>query len=89
MTCIQALPADPIVGNVGDNDTPGDGANTFSVSSFPEMGALDLDANTGAFSYLPSEGFVSGTDSFVYQLTDIDGQFAIATVTITIEAPPR
>ena len=84
----SGVAGDPITGNVGDNDTPGDGANTFSVSSFPEMGVLDLDANTGAFSYAPGEGFVSGTDTFVYQLTDIDGQFAIATVTLTIEAPP-
>ena len=73
----SGVAGDPITGNVGDNDTPGDGTNTFSVSSFPEMGTLDLDANTGAFSYIPGEGFVSGTDSFVYQLTDVDGQFAV------------
>lgn len=75
-------------GSVTLNDEWHDGMGAYSVSlqSGPTNGALSLQSN-GAYSYVPSATF-SGTDSFVYRLTNERGGFTTATVTITGAALP-
>ncbi len=60
------------------------------ITSGPLHGTYDIESITGEITYWPSEGY-SGSDSFVYQICDSDGECANATVTITVnlanEAP--
>ncbi len=67
-----------------DQDVDGD-ALTVAVVTQPASGLLMLNAG-GSFIYTPDAGF-SGTDSFVYSLTDEAGAVATATVTVTVEGP--
>ncbi len=70
-------------GDVSINDTPsGDGGNTWSVVTNPAHGTLSFN-NDGTYTYTPEADY-NGTDSFDYQLCDIDGDCSPATVTITI-----
>jgi VCBS repeat-containing protein len=48
----------------------------------PVNGSLSL-ANDGSFVYTPDENF-NGMDSFVYELTDSDGEQTLGTVTIDV-----
>jgi hypothetical protein len=52
----------------------------------PVHGGLTFNAN-GSFTYTPATGF-SGVDSFTYQASDGQGVSNLATVTITVMAPP-
>lgn len=67
------------------NDTDPD-ADPLTVQITPvtpvQSGTLQLSAN-GSFSYVPNSGF-SGTDSFVYQISDGRGGLAQASVVLTI-----
>ncbi|MGB3402776.1 MAG: Ig-like domain-containing protein [Microcoleaceae cyanobacterium] len=69
------------------NDTDIDGdtltVNTTPVTD-PTNGTLTLN-NDGTFSYTPAPGF-SGTDTFVYEVSDGNGGFATATVTLNVGA---
>ncbi len=70
-------------GDVSINDIPsGDGGNTWSVVTNPAHGTLTFN-NDGTYTYTPEADY-NGTDSFGYQLCDIDGDCSPATVTITI-----
>ncbi len=70
-------------GDVSINDTPsGDGGNTWSVVTNPAHGTLTFN-NDGTYTYMPEADY-NGTDSFDYELCDIDGDCSPATVTITI-----
>ena len=75
-----------VSGNVLVNDSDPDGdiltINTSPVSG-PTHGTVILNAD-GSFTYTPRENF-NGTDSFVYQLSDGNGGFTNATVTIVIQ----
>lgn len=72
-----------LTGNLATNDTLSqDGGNSFSKVSGPSHGTATVNAN-GTFTYQPTAGY-SGTDSFVYRITDADGDQSTATVTITI-----
>ncbi len=72
-----------VSGDVSKNDTPsGDGGNTWSVVTNPAHGTLTFN-NDGTYTYMPEADY-NGTDSFNYQLCDIDGDCSPATVTITI-----
>jgi hypothetical protein len=63
------------------------GPMTAALLSGPSHGVLGLDAS-GGFSYTPAPGFL-GVDSFTYRAVNVNGPSAnIATVQITIEAPP-
>jgi F5/8 type C domain/Bacterial Ig domain len=70
----------------GTDPIPGD-VLKFSVVANPQHGTLtNPTANT--VTYTPNSGF-SGTDSFTYKATDGQGVDSnIATVTITVNAPP-
>jgi VCBS repeat-containing protein len=66
------------------NDSALDGGESVTLVSGVSHGTLSLDPN-GSFSYLPDSNF-SGSDSFIYELSDGDGDSDTATVTITITA---
>lgn len=64
------------------NDTLGSpDPNTLSIETAPGSGIATAGATT--ISYTPNLGF-SGTDTFQYRLTDGDGDFSVATVTVTV-----
>ncbi len=75
--------------DAASNDTDVDGnldplsANTdCSDCSLPSNGSL-VNNNDGTFTYTPNENY-NGSDSFVYQICDLDGLCDTATVTITV-----
>ncbi len=74
----------PITGNLGDNDTFGNGNNTFTLvpGTGPANGTLVLNPD-GTFTYTPNPGF-SGIDTFDYEICDEDGDCSIATATLTV-----
>ncbi len=73
----------PLAGNVLGNDSdPQSDPLTAIFLSGPANGTLSLDAN-GNFVYTPSPDW-SGTDSFVYRVSDGANFSNAATVTITI-----
>ena len=55
------------------------------VKVAPENGTLEL-AEDGSFEFTPENGFV-GADEFTYEVSDIYGQVAEATVSLTVVAP--
>lgn len=55
-------------------DDPEGDALFFEVVSYPENGTLTLDGTTGAFTYLPAEGF-DGEDAFTWRVQDENGRF--------------
>jgi uncharacterized repeat protein (TIGR03803 family) len=66
------------------NDTDPDGGSLSIVSvSAPAHGGTAIAPN-GSITYTPAAGF-TGTDSFTYQVTDNQGGFATATVTVTVK----
>ena len=73
-----------LAGSVAANDTEGDGPSTYSLAVDAMHGALALSSD-GSFSYTPTAGF-SGSDSFEYDLTDVDNELSSAFVTLTIVA---
>ncbi len=76
------IPMDtPVTINVLANDIYDDPV-FVSVQEFPQYGILEAPSD-GIIEYTPNAGFV-GTDSFTYQITDSDGLFDTATVTITV-----
>ncbi|NOX75858.1 MAG: tandem-95 repeat protein [Gammaproteobacteria bacterium] len=67
------------------NDTGlGDGSIVVSITSATSSGIL-TNNNDGTISYTPNTNF-TGTDNFVYQIIDADGQTSTANGTITVEA---
>ena len=75
-----------VSGNVTANDSDDKGVanSTVSLVSGPSNGSLTLSAN-GSFTYTPAAEY-SGTDTFVYKLTDAQGLSDTATVSITVNA---
>ncbi len=79
-----------VLGN--DFDSDGDPLSIESILTDTTHGALNLDLASGAFTYVPDEGFV-GTDSFVYLLhdefaltkSDVSGAGVDSSATVTIE----
>ncbi len=67
-----------ITSSVAQNDSLGDTPTIFTNITTPNNGSLIFN-NDGTFTYTPNIGF-SGTDSFDYQITDIDGETATASV---------
>ncbi|MBL3588644.1 MAG: cadherin-like domain-containing protein [gamma proteobacterium endosymbiont of Lamellibrachia anaximandri] len=59
-----------------------DGPITLSVLQNTTKGSLSINGDN-TFSYLPDAGY-SGLDSFTYQVVDIDGESATATVTLSV-----
>jgi hypothetical protein len=86
---VETTPEDtPIVSNVHSNDTPsGDGGNTWmlvGVNGGAMHGTVDFQPD-GSYTYTPDLNF-SGSDSFTYQVCDVDNDCDIAVVNITIES---
>ncbi len=74
----------PVDGSLASNDElSDDGGNVWSKKTDPANGTVVVNPE-GTFTYTPSENYC-GPDSFVYTLTDIDGDSDTATVKITIE----
>ncbi len=72
----------PLSGRLDTNDTTGDGTNNWAKRTDPAHGTVTVDAN-GSFTYTPETNY-HGSDSFIYALTDEDGDEENATVTLTI-----
>ena len=80
---VNGSPLPSILAN--DSDADGDTIQLSStLISNVTNGSLTIDVN-GFFTYIPNTNF-SGTDSFVYQITDGQGGSAQATVTISVNS---
>ncbi|HVR67593.1 MAG TPA: Ig-like domain-containing protein [Verrucomicrobiae bacterium] len=67
------------------NDTDGNGdLLSVSLATGPSNGTLTLNPN-GRFTYVPNANF-NGKDSFTYQVSDGNGGFDVASVTLTVTA---
>lgn len=61
---------------------------TFQTNSFPRHGLLEsFDPSSGSVTYVPVHGY-RGTDSFVFSASDGITNSPIATMNLTIVAPP-
>ena len=80
----QALTVTSTSGVLANDIIPGGETGTVTLSTGPSHGTLSLSAN-GAFTYTPTSGY-AGTDSFIYKVTDTNGQYATATVNLTVTA---
>lgn len=83
---------DPVVIDVlaNDSDPDGDPLSLDSIATGPANGTVALSGGGDSYTYTPDAGF-TGTDTFSYTMTDGNGGFATAEVTITIseEDEPR
>ena len=78
----------PIQIDILGNDTAIDLPLTVSITSAPANGSVSLNTSNIA-TYTPISGFF-GTNTFTYQITDLDGETATGTVTINvISIPPQ
>ncbi len=69
-----------------DHDLDGD-ALTVTDASNPAHGSVVVNADN-TISYTPDEGYY-GTDSFDYTVSDSNGSFDTATVTVTVNGAPN
>ncbi|HEY7591098.1 MAG TPA: Ig-like domain-containing protein [Candidatus Limnocylindrales bacterium] len=68
------------------NDTDTEGGldpTTVSVTAGPANGSVSVDPVTGEITYTPDPDF-AGTDTFTYQVCDVDGACDTATVTVDV-----
>ena len=80
---VTTLEDTPVTGSVTGNDVlSGDGGNTWSKLTDPANGDVVFNPD-GSYTYTPEAGW-SGTDSFTYEICDVDGDCEEATVTITV-----
>ncbi|GAA4324621.1 hypothetical protein GCM10023164_25780 [Christiangramia aestuarii] len=68
---------DYIGGDGGDDDN-------YSIATMPEHGSL-TEISDGVFEYVPDPDY-NGTDSFTYNLTDVNGDPVTATVNISVNS---
>ena len=74
-----------LTGDLAANDTGlNDSPVTFSIDTPASNGVVTVTGN-GIASYIPGTDF-SGTDSFIYMVTDADGDESTATASITVIA---
>ncbi len=73
----------PVDGQIVASDVDGDDL-TYTVSTSPTNGTVDLDPDTGEFTYTPNAGY-NGSDSFVVTVSDGNGGTATSTVTIGMQ----
>lgn len=74
-----------ITANVGTNDSdPENEPLNYTLISGPTNGTITLNID-GSYTYTPNPDY-NGTDAFVYEITDIYGETAQATVTLTLSA---
>nr|HPH00857.1 Ig-like domain-containing protein [Tenuifilaceae bacterium] len=78
----------PAVVNVLANDTGlDDGFGSLTVFEQPKFGSVVVNSNR-TVTYTPSYMFI-GVETFRYMVTDVDGDYAIGTVTITVIEKPN
>jgi gliding motility-associated-like protein len=74
--------------NVLANDSGlDDGFGSITLFTQPANGNVIVNANR-TVTYTPNNGF-TGTDQFVYMLQDVDGDYDLATVTVTVSTKPN
>ncbi len=83
-TTLTTTAANGVLINDSDPESDPLTVNTTPVSG-PSNGTLTLNAN-GTFTYTPTAGF-SGTDSFVYEVSDGNGGVTTATAFIDVSVP--
>jgi uncharacterized repeat protein (TIGR01451 family) len=71
--------------NLGANDTPGDAPATWTITTAPAHGAVTCAGSTCTYTADPA---YVGLDTFVYTLTDADGDTSSGNVSVTIAAAP-
>jgi len=77
----------PVDINVLLNDTGlDDGFGSMSIHKAPQFGTVVVNANR-TITYTPSYMFV-GTETFQYFVEDVDGDYSVATVTVTVSDRP-
>lgn len=74
----------PVSGAINAHDPDGDSL-TYSMSSAPSNGSVNLDPATGNFVYTPAAGYL-GNDRFVVTINDGNGGTATSIVTIGIQS---
>jgi hypothetical protein len=80
---VTTLEDTPVSDSVTGNDVlSGDGGNTWSKLTDPTNGDVVFNPD-GSYTYTPDAGW-SGTDSFTYEICDVDGDCDPATVTIRV-----
>lgn len=77
----QVIPNETFFGNVSVNDSSSGPALTFELLESPNQGSLNFYSD-GSFDYV-TDGLTTAADSFTYQVTDSEGNFATAVATIT------
>jgi len=82
----QALSVSPASGVLSGASAPNGDSLSASFVTPPSHGTLNLNGD-GSFTYTPDADY-AGSDSFTYQATDGDGDYATATVNMTVQAPP-
>ena len=83
-TTVNTPKAINVLANDSDLD---DGFSSITIYSQPAHGMVSVNANR-TVTYTPNNGF-EGTDQFVYMLQDVDGDYDLATVTVTVSAKPN
>ena len=74
----------PISGKLGATDADGDLLG-YEIVVAPKLGALSLDAATGAFTYTPQAGG-TGTDNFTFKANDGEVDSNVASVNVVVNA---
>ncbi len=72
-----------VKGTLDASDPNGD-VLTFSVVARPGHGTVTLDANSGAFTYTPKQGY-TGADAFTFKANDGQADSNTAKVSITVK----
>lgn len=82
----QTLVVPAASGVLGGAPAPAGDQLSASVVSGPANGQLTLNGD-GSFTYTPASGYTGG-DAFTYEAADPAGDYATATVTLAVAAPP-
>lgn len=80
-----SVPEDTLIsGDLAINDLPSeDGGNIWAIVTPPTGGEANVNPD-GTFTYQPNPGF-EGEDTFIYSITDTDGDVDTATVLLTVD----
>jgi VCBS repeat-containing protein len=74
-----------LTGALATNDTlSGDGGNVWALASAAAHGTVVINAD-GTFTYTPTANY-QGSDSFIYKITDSNGDVTTATVSLTVNS---
>jgi len=77
----------PVIINVLANDTKlYDGIKSLNINTDPTNGSIVINSDN-TLTYTPNNWYL-GTDQFEYWVEDIDGDYSVATVTVTVTEEP-